>query len=127
MLYYSCERDFLERYARQSRNPVYSYVFSHKTPTSPSTIAKLLDSMRKQNLTHYLFDFGVPHVEDMFYLFDPLILPTGSRPQVLSSVDERVAASYTRSLITFAKNGYVIQYSLTLYIASVFDNMVGKF
>ncbi len=96
----------LEKYAALNLNTVYSYVFTHKTPSSPKIMDKVIEALRKQSVHHHLFDFGVPHGEDMYYSFDPFELVPGSRAQRMTNgMDQQVAEIMTRTWFAFARDG----------------------
>ncbi|ODN05053.1 Esterase FE4 [Orchesella cincta] len=98
---YSCHWDMLERFAVDSRSPVYSYVFSHKTPASPSLSSSEIRRIRQMGIHHPLFNFGVSHGDDLFYLFEPI---KGSNER-MGQEDERVADIMTRAWVSFATTG----------------------
>ncbi|CAL8073630.1 unnamed protein product [Orchesella dallaii] len=100
VLFYSCHWDMLERFAVDSRSPVFSYVFSHKTPASPS-LSGAIKWIRQMGIHHPLFNFGVSHGDDLFYLFDPI---KGHNDR-MGQEDERVSDIMTRAWVSFATTG----------------------
>lgn len=69
--FYNCHRNFLEKLVA-SNTSAYSYLFTHKTPKSPSAIGKSIEKLRKQAGVHPdVFDFGVSHCDENLYLFEP--------------------------------------------------------
>lgn len=68
---YSCHRNFLEKLVA-SNTTAYSYLFTHKTPKSPSVVSKSIDMLRRTAGVHPpLFDYGVSHSDELLYLFEP--------------------------------------------------------
>lgn len=97
----SCHWDMLERFAEDSKSPVYSYVFSHKTPNSPSLVSSEMRKIRQMGIHHPLFNYGVAHGDDLFYLFDPV----KGKSERMSAEDERVADIMTKAWVSFATTG----------------------
>lgn len=99
--FYSCHWEMLERFAEDSKSPVYSYVFSHKTPRSPSIASLEMTKIRKMGIHHPLFDYGVSHGDELFYFFDPV----KGHPERMGLEDERVSDIVTRAWVSFATTG----------------------
>lgn len=99
--FYSCHFDMLETFATVSRSSVYSYVFSHKTANSPSLISNELRRIRQMGIHHPLFNYGISHGDELFYLFEPIKGFTDR----MDMEDLRVADLITRAWVSFATTG----------------------
>ena len=108
LIFYGCHWKTLEKFAMNPRLSVYSYVFSHRTPRSPSSLKLLTQGLRHEGTYHPIFDSGVAHGDELYYLFEPNghAKGFGSRPERLTLTDERMAEMMTQIWVTFASTGY---------------------
>jgi len=83
-------------------------VFAHKTPRSPSVIARLIENLRRRGVHHPLFDYGVSQADELLYLFDPYTFYPGNVDKKLSGIDETVSENMIRIWVSFASTGYNI-------------------
>lgn len=101
---YSGHQAMLEKFAA-ANTTTYNYLFSHKTPQSPSVISTMVRNMKANQISHPLMDNGVTHLDDHFYLFEPVNFVHGNINQRLTLADEKVAETMLRIWTSFAATG----------------------
>jgi len=100
----SCQHEFLEKLAA-SDVPAYSYLFSYKTPKSPSVNSRAVQNLRQTGVQHTLFDNGVSHCDELFYLFEPFNFLPGNLNQRMGPEDLKVADGMAKIWTSFAATG----------------------
>ncbi len=95
-LYTGCIDETLKFYSQHSDAPTYMYLFAYKGQNS--LVNLLLDSSQT------LFDTGVCHGDELFYLFDLKI----SSKRLLYNKDAQIRERMLTLWTDFAKYGYLI-------------------
>ncbi|CAG7833495.1 unnamed protein product [Allacma fusca] len=101
----SCNFNLLEKFAATKQALTFSYVFTHKTAKSPSIIAKNIQDLRTQHVHHPLFNYGVSHSDELFYLFEPVNIYHGNLHAVMYPEDLKVSDILTKIWVGFATHG----------------------
>lgn len=104
---YSCHLNFLEKLTTANAT-AYNYVFTYKTPYSPSIASYNIQQLRQKKVDHPLFETGVSHMDELQYVFDPYNFLPGNLGSRFDGDAERVSMIMTSIWTTFAINGYTL-------------------